>query len=390
MNSPAKLWIGMGLSVLLVALFLLTVDLERMIGALAEAEYWYVAPAVGLYLVSVLFRTLRWQRLLRHMRPISVTRLYPVVVVGYMANNLLPMRLGELVRSYYVGERENISKTSALVTIFIERLLDALTLLLFVALIAVFVPLTGLAEAFGERSSVPWPLLVAAMSLPFVLAFGWLLAMALAPSRAAAVASHLLRPLPTGLGERLGQMFKLILQGVKPLGKPTTLGGLFLASAPIWAFEAGLFYMIGLAFDLHHVYGSPAEMAVAMVLVTAIANIGSSVPAAPGGIGLFELVARETLVLLPLAAVDRAVADAVDGLRHGHAVAGLAQQPALVVGEAHGLTGDAQGHHPTTPHLPGLLHQTGYRSLVHLLAPIEGSSQHPVHAGVFVFHCCSW
>ena len=307
MNSPAKLWIGMGLSVLLVALFLLTVDLERMIGALAEAEYWYVAPAVGLYLVSVLFRTLRWQRLLRHMRPISMARLYPVVVVGYMANNLLPMRLGELVRSYYVGERENVSKTSALVTIFIERLLDALTLLLFVALIAVFVPLTGLAEAFGERSSVPWPLLVATMSLPFVLAFGWLLAMALAPTRAAAVASHLLRPLPAPLGGRLGQMFELILQGVKPLSKPSTLGGLFVASAPIWVFEAGLFYLIGLAFDLHNVYGSPAEMAVAMVLVTAIANIGSSVPAAPGGIGLFELVARETIVLLPLAAVDRAV-----------------------------------------------------------------------------------
>ena len=49
-------------------------------------------------------------------------------------------------------------------------------------------------------------------------------------------------------------------------------------------------------------------MALAMILVTAIANIGSSVPAAPGGLGLFEIIARETLVLGPLAAIDRPVA----------------------------------------------------------------------------------
>ena len=63
-------------------------------------------------------------------------------------------------------------------------------------------------------------------------------------------------------------------------------------------------------------YGSAAEMATAMVLVTAIANIGSSVPAAPGGLGLFELVARETLVLLPLGPVDRALAGGFAALVH--------------------------------------------------------------------------
>ena len=58
------------------------------------------------------------------------------------------------------------------------------------------------------------------------------------------------------------------------------------------------------------------ELAVAVVLVTAIANIGSSIPAAPGGIGLFELLARETLVLLPLATVDRSVAGGFAAVVH--------------------------------------------------------------------------
>ena len=308
MNGGKKIWFGFSISAVLLALFFLTVDLDRMLEALAGANYAYVAPAIGLYLVSILFRALRWQRLLRHMRVVSVARLYPVVVIGYMANNLLPMRLGELVRSYYVGEREGISKTSALVTIFIERLLDALTLLLFIAAIALFIPLVGLAEAFGERSGVPWPLLVVGLSVPFVAAFGTLLLMAFDPSRAKSIATTVTRHLPAGA--RLDHMADLFLSGLMPLRSPRTLLSLFVTSVPIWLLEAGLFFLIGLSFGLHELYDNPGEMAVAVLLVTAIANIGSSVPAAPGGIGLFELVARETLVFLPMASVDREVAGA--------------------------------------------------------------------------------
>ena len=308
MNGGKKFWIGFGVSALLLALFFLTVDLGRMLDAIAGADYVYVAPAAGLYLVAVLFRTLRWQKLLRHMRVVTVARLYPVVVVGYMANNLLPLRLGELVRSYYVSEREGISKTSALVTIFVERLLDALTLLLFIAVIAVFIPVLGVAEAFGERYGVSWQLLVAALSVPFVAAFGALLLMAFSPTNARVVGVALVRPLPEGLGARLINLLDLALAGLVPLRSPSSISGLFALSMPIWLLEAGLFFLIGLSFGLHEIYDNLWEMAIAIVLVTAVANIGSSVPAAPGGIGLFELVARETLVLLPLAAVDRSVA----------------------------------------------------------------------------------
>ena len=281
-----KYWIGLGISVVLLALFLLTLDLGGMLKALAEANYLFVAPAVGLYLVSLLFRSLRWQTLLRHMRLIKVTRLYPAVIVGYMANNLLPMRMGELVRSYYVGEREGISKTSALATIFIERLLDALTLLLFIAAMAVFVPLVGLAEAFGDRSGIAWPILVAATTLPFILAFGALLFIAFAPSRARAATTAVLSPLPMNLQARLSDIVDMLLQGIEPLRSPKTIGVLFLLSLPIWLFESALFLLIGYSFDLQEVHDSLWELAVTVVLVTAIANIGSSVPAAPGGLGL--------------------------------------------------------------------------------------------------------
>ncbi len=316
MSGAKKYWIGLGVGAAFLALFFLTTDWDRLVDALADANYWYLVPALLLYQVSVLFRTARWQMLLRHMRSISIARLYPVVVVGYMANNILPLRIGELVRSYHLGEREGVSKTAALATIFIERVLDALTLLVFVAVIAVFVPLLAVAEGFGDRSSVPWPALAAAISLPFAAAFVGLLLAAYAPARASRVVEAMLRPLPMALASRGKPLADKLIHGLEALRSPRSVLAMFLISAPVWLFDAGLFFAIGYSFDLHLAYDGFVEMAVAIMLVTALSNIGASVPAAPGGLGLFEIVARETLVLLPLAEVDRSVAAAYVAVVH--------------------------------------------------------------------------
>ena len=104
--------------------------------------------------------------------------------------------------------------------------------------------------------------------------------------------------------------------GFAPLSSLRTIALLFVLSVPVWGFETGLFFLIGFSFDFHHIYDNLWQLAAAMVLVTALANIGSSVPSSPGGIGLFELIARETLVLLPLAVVDRSEAAAFAAVSH--------------------------------------------------------------------------
>lgn len=314
--SSAKAWIGIVLSAALLALFVLTVDISHTLDALAQADYLYVLPAVALYLIAVVFRTMRWQVLLRHMKNVSSRRLLPVVVVGYMANNILPMRLGELVRCYYLGDREGISKTASLATVFVERVLDALTLLFFVAVMGLFLPLNGLAESFGEWSGVAWPLLVLAFTAPFVGAFGGLMLFAFFPDRTRSVGVVLAGILPQRFEAFALRSIDYFLQGLIPLRSPKTLAVLLFLSFWAWLLEAGLFFLIGFSFDLHNVYDSLWYMAGVMILVTATANIGSSVPAAPGGIGLFELVARETLALLPIAAVDRSVAAGFAAVTH--------------------------------------------------------------------------
>ena len=300
-----KYWIGIGASIGLMVLFLLTVDVRRMLDALGGANFWFLIPAVGMYLVSTYFRSLRWTVMLRHLKPLSAVRVYPVVVIGYMANNLLPMRLGELVRSYYLGEREGINKASALVTVVVERVFDAMTLLFFIAVVALFVPVSGLARSFGAQAGVPWPLLIVGFSLPFVCVFGALVLFAAHPRRTHAAVLCLARPLPAKLRSLLDSLVVMLLQGLTPLRDPRTMAVLFALSVPIWLTEVAVFYIMGFSFDIDDAHTGPGPMAATMTLVTSITNIGSSVPAAPGGIGLFEIIARETLVF---ASVDRSVA----------------------------------------------------------------------------------
>ena len=303
-----KYWIGIGLSVVLLALFVVTVDVREMLKVLGGANYWYVAGAVAMYLVSVYFRSLRWTVMLRHLKPVGAIRLYPVVVIGYMANNLLPMRLGELVRSYYVGEREGINKASALATVFVERVFDALTLLFFIAVIAPFVSVTGLAQSFAEWTGIHWSVLMLGLSLPFIGMFGAIMLFAFYPERTHAVAIAMARPLPERLRALLDSLVAMLLHGLAPLRSPGTLAALFVLSIPIWLTEAAVFWIMGFPFGIQDAHDGPAQMGVTMVLVTSVTNIGGSVPAAPGGLGLFEIIARETLVFSTPATVDRSVA----------------------------------------------------------------------------------
>ncbi len=109
-----RFWLGLAVSGLFLLLLLLRVDRQEIVSALSNANYLYVVPAIGLYFVAVYFRSIRWAYILSPIGQFPVSRLFPVVIIGYMANNLLPVRLGELVRSYYLARRETVSGSTAL------------------------------------------------------------------------------------------------------------------------------------------------------------------------------------------------------------------------------------------------------------------------------------
>ncbi len=292
---------GLAVSVAFIALFFLTVDIHEMGGALADARYQYVAPAVALYFVAVLFRTLRWQYLLAPVRRFGAVRLFPVVTVGYMANNLLPARLGEVVRAYYLARREGFNTSTGLATIIVERVYDGLTLLFFAAVTVPIIILAGLVDESSTGTQVSWGIFGAGALLVFLAAIGVLTLLAINPGFVRQF-ERLANLLPSRLRPKAIEVLNLFVTGLTGLREPRRHAGLFMRSLPVWLFEGAMFLVIAISFDLQDFF-SPAVLLVPVVLlVTAVSNLATAIPSSPGSIGTFEFPAAAALTLVGVGA----------------------------------------------------------------------------------------
>ena len=323
-----------------------------MSSALASANYGYLVPAIAIYFVSLVFRAYRWRFLLAPFRSISWHRLYPVVAVGYMANNLLPVRLGEVVRSYYLARREPVPASTALATVVSERVFDGVALLFFLAVAALFLPLAGLAERVSEAVHLPVALVAFALVAPFAAAAGMMVAMALYPARFRRVATSLIRLLPPRLGAVADSLIERFIDGFRGLHHPRRLAAVFLLSLPVWLVEGAMYYVVALGFDLDSHLGTVWHMAAAMLLITALANLATALPSSQGSIGPFEFF---VVLSLESVAVSGAVASAYALVLHAALLL-----PVTLVGLAHLAMNSVRLTHLTgEPQPAGRVAETG-------------------------------
>ena len=291
--------LGMGVSLAFLLLFFIIVDVGEMGQSLASAKYRFIAPAIALYFVALFFRSIRWQFLLTPVNRIPVARLFPVVTVGYMANNLLPARLGEIARAYYLSRREGLSTSTGLATVIVERVYDGLTLLFLVALAVPFLIFGGLIDGSGTTSEVTWAIVGGITALVFIAAIAFLTLIALKPGFSEFIL-RLTRLLPGPLRPKARELITLFVDGLSVLREPKRHLGLFFLSLPVWLLEGSMYLVVALSFDLPS-YFEPAVMVIPVViLVTAVSNLATSIPSSPGSLGTFEAPAVAALALVGL------------------------------------------------------------------------------------------
>ena len=290
MLKSKKVWLGLAVSALFLALFLYRIDYSMTWDALKGANYLYVVPAIAVYFGSLWFRTLRWQYLMKHLTDVPVSRLYPVTIVGYMANNILPVRLGEVVRSYYLSTRERVSASSALGTVGVDRVYDGLTLLFFILVVWPFLPLSDLLKS--ESGDVLWARVVGSIVVlaVFVGAIVVFVALTVRPDLRALTIKLLLLFIPGRFKTLFRDLAETFIEGLGSLDSVKKLLVIFVLSMPVWIMEALMYYLITLSFDEFNV-----SFALAMV-VTATSNLVGALPAAPGNVGTFEWAIKITLV----------------------------------------------------------------------------------------------
>ncbi len=301
-----RFWAGVAVSVATLALLVLLVDRRELWDALRTANYLYLAPAIVLYFVGQWFRALRWQYLLSPIARISAKRLYPVIIIGYLANNVLPARIGELVRAVYLAQREReVSVPASIATLSVERLYDGLTLL---ALGAVAAPILLAAGLFSEASLAYQStaiVLMAGVVVSFVAALAILTALACS-RRTVNWLLALTGILPVRFRQLAADVVVGFVEGLGSLNSPWKHAILFVSSLPIWLAEAGVYLIVAYSFNLDAYFASFWFLTLAILLVTVTSNLITAIPASIGGIGAFEVVAQQTLVGLAVGAATAA------------------------------------------------------------------------------------
>jgi len=281
-----RFWIGVGVTVFFLFLFIFQIrdDFGEMGRALGEANYIFLLPAVFIYGVGLFLRAVRWRYLLMPLKAFSSFRLFPLILIGMLVNNVLPARLGIVARAYILGEREGISKMATGGTMVVEQVFDGLTLLLFVAVISFFAPLTGLLQ---QVVYIAAGLFLGAVVICFILASS--------PRVARLAIAVVLRFLPQRWRGKTEKWLLLLIEGLGIMRSPGKLLIVLMISILVWVCEAGMFYMVGFAFNLEVPF-------YAFLLATAVANLAWALLMTQGGLGSFDLACQKTLELFNVGA----------------------------------------------------------------------------------------
>lgn len=293
-----KFWLQFGLGIAVAAfffwLFFRSVENWGEIGnALLTAKYGYILPSIILVLVTYVFRAFRWHYLLHDVKRIRFFRLLSPMLIGFMANCLLPARAGEFIRAYLISQKEGIKLTASLASLVVDRMFDMFVLLMLIAGVLFFYPLdeTVLLRATGHSLADARFFLGGVVSSVFAALVGFTVLLYFQKQMAANFLKKALFFLPVHMRERLIALFMSFTEGLHIFKNWRHVCIAVALSVVQWFFGALMFYPLFFAFGLE------GKLPVASITaILASASVGVSIPT-PGYAGPFHFFVQIGLQL---------------------------------------------------------------------------------------------
>ncbi|HEX7492436.1 MAG TPA: lysylphosphatidylglycerol synthase transmembrane domain-containing protein [Candidatus Limnocylindrales bacterium] len=279
-TNLARSAIGVLISVVCIWLVLRGVDLGQTARLLGSAQLPWLMLAVVAISSDMFFRALRWQVLIAPIKRVPLRRLAAYMMVGYLANNFLPARLGELVRSHYLGDREGISRSATLGTVVVERIVDTVVLVGIGAAAILVLNIRG----------------VVVSAILVGVALAGLLVVALA----VALAAH---RLPGGrkAGAFLGRWPRVkgivvrLRDGLRVAAIPKTIAASGILSVAAWSCTVLAVLAVGQSLGQQLTVGEGA-------LLAAGTNLATAIPSGPGYLGTFEYAGQTIAIAFSIEA----------------------------------------------------------------------------------------
>lgn len=281
---------GFVISIALLVYLFYKVDFEKLSSALKDANYWWLIPNIVLIWVTMIFRAYRWKHMVWPIKQISAKRLFSITMIGFMANNVLPFRLGEFVRAYSLSKQEDVSKSASMATIFVERIVfDLLALMIIFVIVLAVSPL--ILNDILQKGSI----IVVSVGL-----VGLLFAVYLSSrgNRESHILKFLVALLPKSIQPKVESLVARFATGMEFMRDWKRVFWVTYHTFMIWVVMGISNYFILLAFGLHlNIAASFVILVVVSILIT--------VPASPGFVGVYHYGA---VLSLGFYGVDQAAA----------------------------------------------------------------------------------
>jgi uncharacterized protein (TIRG00374 family) len=242
----------------------------------SAARWQYLLLAAGITSCSYFLRAVRWRILLNAEARLGIGTVFCANTAGYLGNNFLPARAGELLRTVLISRRSPLSKTYVLTTALSERFMDVIAVLLWASL-----------ALLGVEPKPKW-MLELSRSLA-VAAFAAAAATAILPHAGGWIDRILLAlPLPGAIRGFLLRSAEQVLTGLRAFHNWRRLAGFTFLTAVIWTCD------VATVLATAHSLGLNMQFRVAVLLLTGLA-LGSALPSTPGYVGIYQFVAVTVL-----------------------------------------------------------------------------------------------
>ncbi len=282
--------IGILISAVFLYLAFRRVDLPEVIAALEQANYWWLLPGIGFMFISLVIRAYRWRYFIQPIQDVPFKPLFSAMMIGYMANNVFPLRLGEVMRALAIGRSAKISRAAAFATIIVERIIDILSLLVILGFTVFFhdfppeIQKAGLAIFFG--------------ALTVVLFIVFLMEKTEATLHWVGVFTS---PLPDRAKQFIQRLLRSFLTGFEVFRQTHHYVAIILQSLVLWVLYAGIIYVTFLAFDIRL---ENDTIFVASLVILVMISIGIMIPSSPGFVGTYHYLAMQGLALFGVPEAD--------------------------------------------------------------------------------------
>lgn len=282
--------VGILISVLLLYSLFKDIEFVKLWVVLKGANYIWLLPNIILIVISMYQRAFRWRSMLAPVKKVAFSNLMAATCVGFMANNILPLRLGEFVRAYSLSSQDkDISKSSSLANIFVERMVfDLMALLMIFGLVLSFFGMPWDDQfQFGLSVAVS----IAVIGLIFILI------MALKPKQASRLIIRYLSFLPDSVTVRIDDVVHKFSLGLEFLTNSKMVLSVGAQTIMIWALMGISNYFVFLAFG----FDLPISASYVLLVIVSVAIL---VPSSPGFVGVYHMGVVWTLTTYGISQED--------------------------------------------------------------------------------------